>query len=107
MSHPIRRSFPWGSLLGTLLALAGVFLLYTLVNRHEVGGLSFWATVGLIALGCFLVQPATMREIVVTVTPFIPVIGGRRAYDPPPPALVIEGNTVTPSAPPAEGKEEP
>jgi hypothetical protein len=91
MSHPIRRSFPWGSLLGTLLALAGVFLLYTLVNRHEAGGLSFWASLGLTVFGAYLVKPTTVDRIIVTVAPFVPVFGGRRAGDPPAPPAPAPG----------------
>jgi hypothetical protein len=88
MSHPIRRSFPWGSLLGTLLALAGVSLLYLLVSRHEAGGLFFWAAVALIAFGSYLVRPTVVDRLIVRVEPFLPsaFAGGRRSYDPPAPA---------------------
>jgi hypothetical protein len=107
VNHASRaRSFPWGSLLGTLLALAGVSLLYLLVSRHEAAGLAFWASVALIALGCYLVQPMTMDRLIVTIAPYVPVVGGQRAGDPPAPAAPAPG-VYSPEQKAPGPKEEP
>lgn len=72
-------------ILGAVFALGGfAALMFEMYGGGEIHRTHLWVCVGLIALGCYFVQPRRTRELVGLVAPYIPWAGGMRPADPPP-----------------------
>lgn len=74
-------------IIGLALLLGGGFFLYLEMQSPPTHNAHVFTFAGIALLGALIIRPdpifAVVKQVVVIVTPFIPVIGGRRAGDPP------------------------
>jgi len=100
---------------GAILFVPGGFLLLRELNHNyscdeQLRTAPLAIAVGLMLCGALVVTPSlgpAISSIVVTVAPYVPWIGGKRAGDPPAgsaPQSVVTTAVVAPTEPPAGGK---
>lgn len=75
------------ALVGLAIAAMGVLLLVTEIRTPPFHATHIYIAAGFIFFGALLIVPSAvtsgLRSVVLIVGPYVPVIGGRRAGDPP------------------------
>jgi hypothetical protein len=82
------------ALVGCGIAGVGVMLLVTELRTPPGHATHIYIAAGMMFFGALLIVPSAvtsgLRSVIVIVGPYIPVIGGRRAGDPPAPSGVTQ-----------------
>lgn len=93
------------TVIGLVFLLAGLTVLGFALAQHPIPLAILLTGVGVAVLGALIIPASgaypAFQQIVVTVAPYVPFVGGRRAGDNPPPLPPTPSVTVT-TIPPAE-----